>query len=307
MRKGFTLIELLVVIAIIAILAAILFPVFAQAKASAKKASSLSNLKQLALAQIMYQGDNDDTFVSGYGSGGTVATDMFRASFDWLIQPYVKNWDIMTSPGDSVSQLFPAVANPSGRPMRRSYGMPGNIGGYRLASVDGVMRFFGRPGGTIPQPADTVLMLETGGYGATEASRFGNYPGYAIGAQVGTTGLKGVPEVAPRFGDRLIVSYTDGHAGTVPWSKGTLPVTGTFRFCNAGVCGPFITKKCEGAVLKGYMDLMGSHVMALFGGFYGGCPGAAVWDSGFWNPTNPGCGATNSCIPAPIPGEEIPS
>jgi prepilin-type N-terminal cleavage/methylation domain-containing protein len=36
-RKGFTLIELLVVIAIIAILAAILFPVFAQARESARQ------------------------------------------------------------------------------------------------------------------------------------------------------------------------------------------------------------------------------------------------------------------------------
>lgn len=43
--KAFTLIELLVVIAIIAILAAILFPVFAQAKAAAKKSSELSNSK----------------------------------------------------------------------------------------------------------------------------------------------------------------------------------------------------------------------------------------------------------------------
>ncbi len=37
LNQAFTLIELLVVIAIIAILAAILFPVFAQAKAAAKK------------------------------------------------------------------------------------------------------------------------------------------------------------------------------------------------------------------------------------------------------------------------------
>ena len=46
-RRGFTLIELLVVSAIIAILAAILFPVFAQAREAARKASCASNLKQM--------------------------------------------------------------------------------------------------------------------------------------------------------------------------------------------------------------------------------------------------------------------
>jgi prepilin-type N-terminal cleavage/methylation domain-containing protein len=60
--NAFTLIELLVVIAIIAILAAILFPVFAQAKESAKAAACLSNLRQLGIASRMYLGDYDDVF-----------------------------------------------------------------------------------------------------------------------------------------------------------------------------------------------------------------------------------------------------
>ena len=61
-RKGFTLIELLVVIAIIGILAAMVFPVFARARESARKAVCLSNLKNLDLAIQMYFADNNDAF-----------------------------------------------------------------------------------------------------------------------------------------------------------------------------------------------------------------------------------------------------
>ena len=57
------MIELLVVIAIIAVLAAVLFPVFAQAKAAAKKTTCISNLKQLSLGTMMYINDHDDTFM----------------------------------------------------------------------------------------------------------------------------------------------------------------------------------------------------------------------------------------------------
>lgn len=60
MRRAFTLIELLVVIAIIAILAAILFPVFARAKESAKRAACLSNLRQIGTGFAMYLADSDD-------------------------------------------------------------------------------------------------------------------------------------------------------------------------------------------------------------------------------------------------------
>jgi prepilin-type N-terminal cleavage/methylation domain-containing protein/prepilin-type processing-associated H-X9-DG protein len=60
-RRGFTLIELLVVIAIIGILAGMVFPVFARARASARKAVCLSNVKNLALAIQMYLADNNDT------------------------------------------------------------------------------------------------------------------------------------------------------------------------------------------------------------------------------------------------------
>ncbi len=83
-RRAFTLIELLVVIALIAILAAILFPVFAQAKAAAKKTQCLSNLKQLDLAFLMYEDDADDAFPNT-GDIGLWGGQRFR----WPLMPYM--------------------------------------------------------------------------------------------------------------------------------------------------------------------------------------------------------------------------
>jgi prepilin-type processing-associated H-X9-DG protein/prepilin-type N-terminal cleavage/methylation domain-containing protein len=62
-RKAFTLIELIVAIALIAILGAILFPVFAQARATAGRAACVSNLKQIGLALTLYLQDYDETLV----------------------------------------------------------------------------------------------------------------------------------------------------------------------------------------------------------------------------------------------------
>lgn len=104
--RGFTLIELLVVIAIIAILAAILFPVFAQAKAAAKGAASLSNVKQIATAKMIYSADNDDKFVIdtcwGLGNGmlGWNWSDprQVYSPWTWNVLPYMKNVDILSDP-----------------------------------------------------------------------------------------------------------------------------------------------------------------------------------------------------------------
>jgi prepilin-type N-terminal cleavage/methylation domain-containing protein len=118
-NQGFTLIELLVVIAIIAILAAILFPVFARAREAARKATCLSNLKQIALAAIMYAQDYDEVLPTAAATGYhatahpivpvspqmTVAEALaaglgskdFWALPD-LLRPYVKSIDLFQCP-----------------------------------------------------------------------------------------------------------------------------------------------------------------------------------------------------------------
>lgn len=116
LRAGFTLIELLVVIAIIAILAAILFPVFAKAKAFAKRTACLSNLRQLGMAFLMYEGDSDDHYPDRRDLKSALPGG-YRPWKDWppvdpragwaevLFQPYVKNSQIWSCPSVLGSNL----------------------------------------------------------------------------------------------------------------------------------------------------------------------------------------------------------
>jgi prepilin-type N-terminal cleavage/methylation domain-containing protein len=118
-KHGFTLIELLVVIAIIAILAAILFPVFARAREAARKATCLSNLKQIALAALMYAQDYDEVLPAVNSTGWEAtshavdpansyitraeANSRSLGSLDYwqladVLTPYVKSLDLFQCP-----------------------------------------------------------------------------------------------------------------------------------------------------------------------------------------------------------------
>ncbi len=117
-RCGFTLIELLVVIAIIAILAAILFPVFASAKASAKKSKCFSNLNQIGLAFEMYLDESDDLLPDrrdlkislGYKPWTDWPTSDPRGGWAMIVMnPYVKNSDIWSCDSVTGSPMGSAI------------------------------------------------------------------------------------------------------------------------------------------------------------------------------------------------------
>jgi len=96
-RKGFTLIELLVVIAIIAILAAILFPVFARARAQARKTRCISNLRQIGLAMNMYCTDTEG--VLPYVTAKFTA-DPSKPVITDVLASYTRNREIFRCPSD---------------------------------------------------------------------------------------------------------------------------------------------------------------------------------------------------------------
>lgn len=161
--KAFTLIELLVVIAIIAILAAILFPVFAQAKASAKAIASISNIKQISLATIMYSNDADDELVR-VGNWNSNDPDAFTAADGWAswtlqVDPYQKSVNLNGSP----------LAGPiiEGSEIARRSGTRFMTYGYNYSYLSPSLYSGGWPtpvttiSATSPaEPADTVLLTD---------------------------------------------------------------------------------------------------------------------------------------------------
>jgi prepilin-type N-terminal cleavage/methylation domain-containing protein/prepilin-type processing-associated H-X9-DG protein len=205
MKRAFTLIELLVVIAIIAILAAILFPVFAQAKAAAKKTSAISNCKQLQVATVMYMTDFDDMLLNRYNASprtGPVAP-YTEQNMIWTgnLYPYVRNDGVFLDPAASNAKFSKSWPDRGYLP----FGMNATASGWYI------------PGATPEQ--DDVHILSTSVFKDLTKSVFfmsspngptaNGWRGYlSQNSAVNTTGLA----VSDRHNQGTVIGFLDGHA-----------------------------------------------------------------------------------------------
>ena len=180
-KSAFTLIELLVVIAIIAILAAILFPVFAQARTSAKKIVAASNQKQILTAFVLYAQDADDYYpkretMNGNGQSWTLGSCSAETygcpTWDKSLYSYQKNIEVFESGLDRAPRKPSNVGN-----IKRSFRVARNL----IRGVGGVNTW----GGTtetnvvvystsaIPAPSSSILLTEQ--RNEAQFRSFGNY------------------------------------------------------------------------------------------------------------------------------------
>ena len=210
-RQGFTLIELLVVIAIISILASILFPVFARARENARRASCMSNMKQIALGCIMYSQDFDGNLFP-YKYWGTGTSEME------VLQPYIKNTQIFRCP--SSDQNYKSPANCDADPTHfycTSYGFP-----YVAASDPYLAALMNINWGgsvtildAVPEPSRTCLLAEVMA-GSPSAPSTHGWPKFSARSATLTSTSPAAFVVTDRHMEGANYAFIDGH---VKWLK----------------------------------------------------------------------------------------
>ncbi|HMS54190.1 MAG TPA: DUF1559 domain-containing protein [Fimbriimonadaceae bacterium] len=245
MKKAFTLIELLVVIAIIAILAAILFPVFAQAKESARATTCLNNMKQLGVGVMSYLADNDGYYPNPYcdrypcagwvisganplaGTTNPACTMVDAWNNDLCsiadpklgaIYPYVKNEQVYKCPTAQQGRYRWANFSVNSSTQRVTYTMNRNFGGNYISLRSGGIGQIGLSESVVNFPSSTFLLVDEDvvtrndglllpGTTATNGDDFGRQHRQGANILHGDSSVKRYARESIKFGSPLWVRW----------------------------------------------------------------------------------------------------
>jgi prepilin-type N-terminal cleavage/methylation domain-containing protein/prepilin-type processing-associated H-X9-DG protein len=250
--KAFTLVELLVVIGIISILIAMLLPALNKARRQAKAIACASQERQIAMALLMYAGQNDGWFPPTRSYTPNLFYDASLTTFSKTasaIHPYLQNPAVMRCPDSGVPDDWgpsgwDAIYNNPNMGAGRYIGSYWIMAGY-CAIQSASTRWFGwtiyhqstlATTYRVPIPRQTWAGRTihspggVGGYGTQyiaptdqQALVVDCYnPVTKFWNSYGITGEK-IPNNHDGMGGEN-VAFVDGH---VEWRRGTLDATGT--------------------------------------------------------------------------------
>ena len=210
MCKKFTLIELLVVIAIIAILASMLLPALARARDTAKKINCTSNLKQMSVASLSYQGDFD-SYVAPLNMGN-------KNNYYWDYQYGKLYMGYRVSSSSYPNGAWPAFRCPvdttflsgSDNSRRLSYGL---IMQYVGVELNGSYLAAALKTSRLTRPSTMYMIAETDYLGILNSSNQSIFIQSHIGASGSncSVGFSNSSQIGPNHLNSANILYLDGH------------------------------------------------------------------------------------------------